>query len=291
MLDGAADDEEFGALDGLTPAEVHEHRSRGDASALYTRLSDGTHIEVEASFIVERLRQLMMRLDSEGFDLIVLASTGIYEPFSMRTPLIHGERTVSAWIAALTVGDCRIGVIYPLPGQTDMSHGTLIQSARAVAATGDTVRLEGAASHLGDADLILMHSVGYTDADARRIASITGKLVVTARSIIGGAARLQLSEMSGTPQDVGAPPLKGVDLIDRLPPPSAALTRREREVLCLVLEGAPNKTIGRTLGISHRTVEIHRSRAMNKFSAASPTELIRRALINVRAGNHGQADR
>lgn len=279
LLDGAADHEEFGALDGLSPQEIHAHPGSGDANALYTRLADGSHVAVKAAFIVAHLRSLLTRLDGEGFDLIVLVSTGIYESFSMRTPFVHGEHAVSAWIAALTVGDCCIGVIYPLPGQSDVSHGTLIQSARAVAATGDTSRLEGAAAHLGDADLILMHSVGYSDANAQRIASVTGKLVVTARRIIGGATRLQLSEMAGTIHSGAAPALKGDELIDRLPPPTAALTERERQVLCHVLEGAANKTIGRLLGISHRTVEIHRSRAMNKFSATSPTELIRRALI------------
>jgi FixJ family two-component response regulator len=63
--------------------------------------------------------------------------------------------------------------------------------------------------------------------------------------------------------------------------PQAALdqlTKRETEVLVQVLEGAANKSIGRTLGISHRTVEIHRARAMLKLGATSTPELIRRAL-------------
>ncbi|RVT95080.1 LuxR family transcriptional regulator [Sphingomonas crocodyli] len=124
-----------------------------------------------------------------------------------------------------------------------------------------------------------MHSVGYDDASARQIGAVTGKLVVTARRIIGGAARLHLSEMAGVSQSGAMPALKGEALIERLPSPAIPLTQRERQVLCHVLEGKANKSIGRLLGISHRTVEIHRSRAMNKLSATSPTELIRRALI------------
>jgi protein AroM len=50
-------------------------------------------------------------------------------------------------------------------------------------------------------------------------------------------------------------------------------------VLAAALEGGGNKAIGRLLGISHRTVEIHRSRALAKLNAASATELIRRVLI------------
>jgi len=50
-------------------------------------------------------------------------------------------------------------------------------------------------------------------------------------------------------------------------------------VLSLVLEGHPNKEIAKKLGISHRTVEIHRSRAMAKYNATTAMQLIRRAMI------------
>jgi two-component system, LuxR family, response regulator FixJ len=43
-----------------------------------------------------------------------------------------------------------------------------------------------------------------------------------------------------------------------------SLTPREHEVLELVAAGAPNKVIGHKLGISQRTVEIHRARIMEK---------------------------
>lgn len=65
----------------------------------------------------------------------------------------------------------------------------------------------------------------------------------------------------------------------RLPQPALeSLPRRETGVLVQVLEGAANKFIARALGISHRTVEIHRARAMLKLGATSTPELIRRAL-------------
>ncbi len=288
MLDLTIDQHEYGALDGLSLSEVASHRPHPPGAVLYTHLADGTGVEVDAAFISERLESLLQQLDLEGFDLIVLVSTGVYEPFIIHTPLVHGGLAVDAWIAALIVGDCHIGVIYPLPGQAHTSHGTLIQSAHAVAATGDANRLEGAAEPLQDADLILMHSVGYTDANARQISSATGKLVVTARRIIGGATRLHLTELAGTVDPAAPTPLNGAALLERLPAPAVLLTQRESEVLCLVLEGEMNKAIGRRLGISHRTVEIHRSRAMSKLGASSPTELIRRALIHNRPANLAQ---
>jgi two-component system response regulator FixJ len=56
------------------------------------------------------------------------------------------------------------------------------------------------------------------------------------------------------------------------------LSPREREVLEGLLEGLPNKSIAHDLGISPRTVEIHRARAMDKMGARSLSELIRLAL-------------
>jgi FixJ family two-component response regulator len=53
----------------------------------------------------------------------------------------------------------------------------------------------------------------------------------------------------------------------------ALLTRREREVLNLALAGQPNKIIAQQLGISHRTVEVHRSNILSKTSVNNLLEL------------------
>lgn len=57
----------------------------------------------------------------------------------------------------------------------------------------------------------------------------------------------------------------------------ASLTEREREVMSLAVAGYHNKEIARALGISHRTVEIHKSRIMHKTGASNLLELARMA--------------
>jgi two-component system, LuxR family, response regulator FixJ len=56
------------------------------------------------------------------------------------------------------------------------------------------------------------------------------------------------------------------------------LTARERSVLNHLIDGRSNKTIGIELGISERTVEVHRANIMRKLHVSSFAALIRLAL-------------
>lgn len=53
------------------------------------------------------------------------------------------------------------------------------------------------------------------------------------------------------------------------------LTRREMEVLREITGGASNKEAGRNLGISPRTIEVHRARIMEKLGARNAADLVR----------------
>lgn len=57
----------------------------------------------------------------------------------------------------------------------------------------------------------------------------------------------------------------------------ASLTDREQSVMRLAVAGLSNKEIARQLGISHRTVEIHKAHVMRKTGAGTIIDLVRMA--------------
>ena len=67
----------------------------------------------------------------------------------------------------------------------------------------------------------------------------------------------------------------------------STLTARERQVLELVAKGNHNREIASALGISPRTVEVHRARVMEKLHAQSVSELVHIVLNASQPTNDG----
>ncbi len=61
------------------------------------------------------------------------------------------------------------------------------------------------------------------------------------------------------------------DIVHRI----ESLTKRESEIMNRIVEGQANKVIAFELGMSPRTVELHRARVMDKMGAASLAQLVR----------------
>jgi FixJ family two-component response regulator len=69
----------------------------------------------------------------------------------------------------------------------------------------------------------------------------------------------------------------------------ARLTAREREVFFAVAGGLLNKQVGRQLGVTEKTIKVHRGRVMEKMRASSLAALVRMADLLQRQPDHADA--
>jgi two-component system response regulator NreC len=89
-----------------------------------------------------------------------------------------------------------------------------------------------------------------------------------ARWLIEDYQRLSADPAAGELPASPEPPARSLDV----------LTPREREVLEMIAQGLSNMEIGRTLGLSHKTISRHRERIMSRLNIHSRTELIKFAI-------------
>lgn len=112
-----------------------------------------------------------------------------------------------------------------------------------------------------------------------------GDIPLTVRAIKGGAVDFLTKPVTGTAllASVHAALAESERLKSQAQESHSAATRiaslseREKEVAVLAIEGLHNKEIARRLGISHRTVEVHRARVMHKTDTDSLFDLTRLA--------------
>ncbi|WP_366653666.1 AroM family protein [Fodinicurvata sp. EGI_FJ10296] len=264
---------QFGALDGLDEQAIAGLAPEPGDPGFSTLLRSGRQVVISKSRIGERLAKLMAGLDEKHFDLVVLLSTGLVRNFESRSPTVNGQRALESAVNALVSAGQTVGVIQPIARQvpvTTLDGVEGVEFRLTSAAAGDADALARAAEDLSGCDIIVLNAVTFDEHDRAVVSKASGKPVVLARRVIAGAVRLLLApELTG---GAVARPLGGADILaDRL----QRLTPRERQVMSLIAEGLPNKSIGLQLSISPRTVEIHRAKVLSKMEVVSSTALIR----------------
>jgi protein AroM len=260
---------ELGALDGLSPSQIDDLRVRPGETSIVTRLADNSEIVVSKPRIGERMAKLVAGFKPHEFDLVVILSTGLFREFESTCPTVNAQRALESAVISLAAQGTTVGLIQPLEQQIEELDIPALRPYRITAshaADGDRQSLARALFDLAECEMIVLNSVSYSEADREMAAKVTGKPVVLARRIISSAIRLLLHR----PHSISLPgvPSEFVERVNRLTP-------RERQVMSLAAEGLSNKAIARQLGISPKTVEIHRSNVMAKMEVTSSAALIR----------------
>lgn len=261
---------EFGCLDGLSEQEITALAPHPSEQAIVTRLADGSDIVLSKPRMAERMAQIVSRFAPSDFELVVILTTGLFRDFESRCPTVNAQRAIESGILSLASQGTAVGLIQPLAQQVDEIALPALSAYRVLkshASPGDKAELAQALVDLAESEIIVLNSVSFTDADRLMVTRASGKPVVLARRLVAGAMRLLLDGRPEMPRSYDTSPM----LAERL----ERLTPRERQVLSLAAEGLSNKAIGRQLGISPKTVEIHRSKVMSKMEVSSTGALIR----------------
>jgi FixJ family two-component response regulator len=73
--------------------------------------------------------------------------------------------------------------------------------------------------------------------------------------------------------------IRELDRIAKIEKRCDSLTPREREVMKYIVKGMSNRTLAEHLGLSNRTIEVHRARVMTKMGAESLPDLVRKVSL------------
>lgn len=119
-------------------------------------------------------------------------------------------------------------------------------------------------------NLVVLILTGHATIESTVRVTQSGAMDVLEKPIDNDRLLLKVREVLARGQKVFARNALAQDFSDRF----GALTAREREVMDLMVAGLTSQEIGERLGNSKKTVDIHRSRVMQKMEVASITELI-----------------
>ena len=264
--------DEIGVLDGMSAAGIEALAPGPFEPSIATNLPDGRQIVLSRAAVHDRMAEITSALEPGEYDLVVMLTTGLSDCYTCQCPLINAQFAVESTVMALISSDQTIGIINPLERQTSqmnlatLTHATVVST---FARENDRAALASAVMDLADCDAIVMHSVSYSEADRELVARTSRKPVIAARRIVASAMRLMLQRSPTRGPVLPCP--KTQARVD-------SLTPREREVLMLVCDGLTNRAIADRLGISPKTVEVHRGRVMRKMGAPTLGALINTVL-------------
>lgn len=268
-LDGAIEPMEYGLLDEIDAVQLRAAAPRNGEPAYLSRMRDGGHVELSVEWTNDRFRDVYGEIKARDPDLVVLMSVSCGADFRPVGATLQSDKVVERAIEAMCNADLKLGIIVPLDGLLQDLQPIGGPWARAIvraARHGDFAALESAVAEMADCDIVVLHSMGYSEADRQEVQRLTQKPVIMNRNLVANAINDALAMLDEQHVEGGSPPLSS-----RL----RSLRNRERETMYFVAEGLSNKEIARKMGISYRTVEIHRARMMVKMAFGSISDLVR----------------
>jgi len=181
---------EVGALDGLDRAQVGALAPAPGEARLVTRLADGSQAVVGKARMHARLQGMLDGLGRDPSAVTVLLCTGEFPGLRGPGVFLDAQHLVDHGVAALCAGMERIGLLLPAAEQAEEFHWKPAshQELRVTWASpyvGD--RFDEAARELSGCDAVVMHCMGFTEEQRRRVARTSGRPVLLARRFVAAA--------------------------------------------------------------------------------------------------------
>lgn len=283
--------QEFGLLDGLSPKRLNQLKTLSEIDLqevqsgqsavgentepfLMTQLRDKTTVLLSFDYASVLLTDLYAELSSQPIDLVVLMTTIIGPTPAPARATIFCDRIVKRAIETFTGSGFHVGVIIHLKSQEKLLGFSKETNAKVniiAIPPEENLSTNKQLDLLNDCDIVVMNSVTFDAKQKQQLAARLGKPVVHARQLIATSIREALEYLAAPSEKINLASTRSI--VDRL----RLLSGREREIMFMVSSGLTNKEIACRLGISFRTVEIHRARMMSKMDFQSVADLVRTA--------------
>jgi protein AroM len=191
-LEGRAELVQSGALDGFTREEIEANFAPGEGEYVLTsRLTTGDSVVFSREKIQPMLQKKIEEMEAAGIQQILLLCTGVFPGLKTATAhLIEPDHIIPPAVKAM-VGGRRLGVMVPLPEQTDIlqpKYAPLGMNPTFGVASpykNDVENFHKAANELKQsADLILLDCMGYTEEARELVHEITGLPVILSNAIM-----------------------------------------------------------------------------------------------------------
>jgi protein AroM len=191
-LPRAPDVREWGVLDGVDgDRALAALEPDADDHALVTRLRSGKQAVIGKRWVAERIQARLDESTPDDAEVTVLLCTGDFGGLRARGFFLDAQHLVDHGVEALCHGADSIGVLVPLGRQEGEHHyrptpGQEIRTAHASPYDGsEDFRRVGRT--LAACDVVVMHCMGYTEAQRAAVASGTGRPVLLARRLVASA--------------------------------------------------------------------------------------------------------
>lgn len=181
---------EFGALDGVAGSEIGGLFPGPDDHALVTRLRNGGQAVIGKRWVTARLQEILDGIVPDPHEVTVLLCTGDFS--SLRGPelFLDAQHLVDHGVDALCQGARVVGMVVPLARQEDEHHyhpapGQRLRTAHA--SPYEEADFVEVGRSLADCGLIVMHCMGYNEAQRGEVALGAGRPVLLARRLVAAA--------------------------------------------------------------------------------------------------------